>query len=299
MRYLILILSLLVVTARAADDYFGEWHNKKDSFNTLGFALRKDGRGILCTNIGPVLLRWERTDKGILLKIAGDNRPSEMRLTYDTTTKTFVYDKPGGERETFWQISQDEPPDAEAQMEERRRKEQKALPALSEHKETFPTSDALLHGVQSWAEQTPKKSNDLTAAIRSTDAPWNFNLRNSGGSYFIEMMVIQKSADRLTSGLVYRFARSTVEPDLPTLYSLPKPQVEAFRKWLTSHKISFTDEAYERGDPWQIEGYFATIRLKTDRDSLLLITRYLITELFRDTKPPYLFCTYERNGGKQ
>lgn len=299
MRFLMLTMSLFAVAAHAADDYIGSWHNKKEGFNTLGFALRKDGRGIFGTAIFPVLLRWERTDTGILLKIADRSQTTEMRLTYDAATKTFVYGGSGGEHQIFWQISTDEPPDVEAQMEERRLKEQEAVPASIEEKKEFSSRETLLQSIQSWAERTPPNAHGLTAFVRASDLSWDFTLRNFGGRYFIDVPVIQKSIDKLTPGLAYSPAQSTTEPDLPTHFSLPKQHTEALRKWLTAHGIAFTESASEVRGPWQIEGYYTTINisLNSDRDSLYSIARYLINELFRDTKSPYLFSTYERADG--
>lgn len=299
MRFLTLMMSLIAVAAHAADDYVGSWHNQKDGFNTMGFALRKDGRGIFATAIFPVLLRWERTDTGILLKIADQGRTTEMRLTYDAATKTFIYGESGNERQIFWQISTDEPPDVEAQMEERRLKEQEAVPASIEDKKEFSSRDALLQGIQSWAERTPPNAHGLTAFVRASDSSWQFTLRNFGGHYFIDVPVTQKSIDKLTPGLGYSPVESTTEPDLPTHFSLPKPHIEALRKWLTDHGIAFSELAYEARGPWQVEGYYTTINinLKSDRNSLYSIARYLINELFNNTKPPYLFSTLERKDG--
>jgi hypothetical protein len=299
MRVLVLLLSLLAVAGHAADDYIGSWHNKKDSFNTLGFALRKDGRGIFGTAIFPVILRWERTDTGILLKISGEGQTTEMRLTYDPAAKTFVYDKPGGDRETFWQISADEPPDAETQMEERRRKEQESRPKSKEHKQEFASRDELLQAVELWSRRVPTDPRGLTAFIRPPDSSWNLSLRNLNGNYFVELPVIRKSADNVTPGLSYSPSHGAAEPELPTRFSLPKPKADGFRKWLTDHSIAFEDLASEARGPWQIEGYYRMLsaNLKTDRESFMSLTRYLLNELFRDTKPPYSFSTYEPNGG--
>lgn len=300
MRILILLLSMLAVAAQAADDYTGSWHNKKGSFDTLGFALRKDGRGIFGTATFPVILRWERTDTGILLKIAGEGQTTEMRLTYNTAAKTLVYGKPGGERETFWRISTDEPPDVEAQMEERRRKEQDSWPKSKEHKQQFASRDELLQAFQSWSERTPPNVHGLTLFVRPEDSSWRLSIFNHGAGYTVTIPTLEKSAEKLSPGLVFSPSRTPTEPDLPTRFALPKPQLEALRKWLGEQRIAFTEPPYEGRGPWQIEMYSVSvsISLKTDqKETLLSIARFLVTELFPDTKPPFHFATHERNGG--
>ena len=92
MRALIILVSMIAASLSAADDYVGTWQNKKSGFDTLSFALRKDGRGALFASTSNTILRWEESSTGIVLKIAGDGKTTKMSLTYDASTGTLVSD---------------------------------------------------------------------------------------------------------------------------------------------------------------------------------------------------------------
>ena len=186
----------------------------------------------------------------------------------------------------------------EAEAQAQRLKQQQTALAFRENKQEFVTREKLFQAFQSWADRTPPNAYGLNAFYRSSANFPRLTVRNLNGHYFLEVPILQSSVGKMTPGLVYGLARSGSAPDLPVRFALPESQVETLLKWLSAHDIAYTKNAFEARGAWEIEGYFVTVSvsLKSDRDRLLSIVRYLIDELFEDAKPPYFFSTQEREG---
>ncbi|OGW35657.1 MAG: hypothetical protein A2X58_14060 [Nitrospirae bacterium GWC2_56_14] len=279
----------------------GSWSNGRAEFRTLSFHLRRDGRGVFGTAVMSTLLRWSRTDSGILLKIAGGGKIEEMRLAYDPDSRTITYQKPDGTTEVFSRISLKEPPDIEAEAENKRRQEQKSGLVSTKHQEEFPTREGLLERLHSWAGVTSQPSNGLRGFVRSSDSSWQVNVTFFMQKYFVEVPIIQKSIDSRSPGINYTPCDADgEEPNIPTRFSLRKAHETALRAWLNTNGLAFSQYAQRAESPWQIEGYFRTISIGpiADRHTLFSVTNYLINDLFIDSKPPFSLITYESKESK-
>lgn len=291
------ILGLLVVTCFAivftlhAKGYPGVWSNQKGEFKTLTISLRKDGRGTFSTAIFSVPLRWEKKDNGIQVKATLNGDVSEIFFLYDSEKNTFTVKGAGAESaNVLKKVSNDEPPDIEAEIIQRAEKEQEKFKA--EHKmetTTFTSRTALIADLANRIRGF-EGNGIFHVYVRPLDKKWQFIItyvnHNLGGTVVTDWKSVEKPNSTLKSSRM----KLPKPPDLPTRYQMSDATRIALVNKLTEGQYQFTTETIVGRSLWAVESYMSELHFihpDTDRAKMIGIVEYLVNEAYGEWSGPY------------
>lgn len=286
-----IVIFLCLMSPLHANNFAGVWSNEQGEFKTFSVALRKDGRGIVSTAIVSAPLRWEQKNDGILIKATLDRRVSELFLYYDRDRNVFLLKKGDSSRDNILRkISNEEPPDIEAQIESQERQE--AEKRKINWDKTVLNSRAELIADLSRRMRQFDGTGIYYVNIRPEGQKAHFRVGYVNYHFDVSVLTLDKRIDK-PSGAVATWEGLPEPPNLPTRYRMPDSNLQALESMLKEGGYKYSlGTAVGRG-LWEVETYRRELHIHPDkdRDKILRAVEFIVNNTLREWSGPYVVST--------
>jgi hypothetical protein len=291
-RTLLLFLSLPV--AAHAVDLPGTWSNGQDEFKTISLMLRSDGQAVLASAVMPSFARWEKTNSGLTLTLANDDRPIVIPFTYNATTDLLT----GKFKDTdivLRKVSDQEPPDMLAHAKERHAKEQAEIQKLWRREtRTLSGRKAVRALLRKWMAETNTAQRAESISFSTSDKQGYLTLRGINTTGFIDVPMESRHVVK-PSG--YPVSHKSFPADavsaLPVTYELSASRRDQLGKLAQEPGVQSETHTYGQHSYFGPEAFYRTTQfvVKSDAQPDLLTLAEKVMDILWETEPKSITAT--------